>query len=162
MVNPLANSRRCLKSHRYLTPKLRLHLTLQGRRHGSLNRGQPGVLQADPSWPESKATCSPKRRAPSRSGLYRTVLRPPGAQTYWFWKRPEASHRRQPLGVKVRSRIPLQHPLPAYRLRHSRKNRKDSPPTATPSLPFRLYEDFDARGRYQGQGQTDRFRRLQA
>ncbi|WP_397449845.1 MlaD family protein [Pseudomonas sp. NA-150] len=119
-----------------------LHLTLKANRLGSLNRGSPVfykqiqvgqvksyVLSEDQSKVEIKIFIEP-----TYASLVRKHTR--------FWNASGISIDANLSGVKVRSESlssivagGIAFATPEYR--------KDSPPT-DPSLPFRLYEDFDA------------------
>ncbi|MGF6328727.1 paraquat-inducible protein B [Pseudomonas sp. BS3782 TE3695] len=119
-----------------------LHLTIKADRLGSLNRGSPVfykqiqvgqiksyVLSADQSTVELKVFIEP-----TYAGLVRKHTR--------FWNASGISIDANLSGVKVRSES-LASIVAGGIAFATPENRKDSPPT-DPSLPFRLYEDFDA------------------
>ncbi|WP_447794376.1 MULTISPECIES: MlaD family protein [Pseudomonas] len=119
-----------------------LHLTIKADRLGSLNRGSPVfykqiqvgqiksyVLSADQSTVELKVFIEP-----TYANLVRKHTR--------FWNASGISIDANLSGVKVRSES-LASIVAGGIAFATPENRKDSPPT-DPSLPFRLYEDFDA------------------
>jgi paraquat-inducible protein B len=119
-----------------------LHLTLKADRLGSLNRGSPVfykqiqvgqvksyLLSEDQSTVEIKVYIEP-----TYANLVRKHTR--------FWNASGISIDANLSGVKVRSES-LSSIVAGGIAFATPENRKDSPPT-DPSLPFRLYEDFDA------------------
>lgn len=119
-----------------------LHLTLKADRLGSLNRGSPVfykqiqvgqvksyLLSEDQSTVEIKVYIEP-----TYASLVRKHTR--------FWNASGISIDANLSGVKVRSES-LSSIVAGGIAFATPENRKDSPPT-DPSLPFRLYEDFDA------------------
>ncbi|WP_085723970.1 intermembrane transport protein PqiB [Pseudomonas sp. R37(2017)] len=119
-----------------------LHLTIKADRLGSLNRGSPVfykqikvgqiksyVLSEDQSTVELKVFIEP-----TYAKLVRKHTR--------FWNASGISIDANLSGVKVRSES-LASIVAGGIAFATPENRKDSPPT-DPSLPFRLYEDFDA------------------
>jgi paraquat-inducible protein B len=119
-----------------------LHLTLKADRLGSLNRGSPVfykqiqvgqvksyVLSEDQSTVEIKVYIEP-----TYANLVRKHTR--------FWNASGISIDANLSGVKVRSES-LASIVAGGIAFATPEHRKDSPPT-DPSLPFRLYEDFDA------------------
>jgi paraquat-inducible protein B len=119
-----------------------LHLTLKADRLGSLNRGSPVfykqiqvgqvksyVLSEDQSTVEIKVYIQP-----TYANLVRKHTR--------FWNASGISIDANLSGVKVRSES-LASIVAGGIAFATPEHRKDSPPT-DPSLPFRLYEDFDA------------------
>ncbi|BBP57311.1 MlaD family protein [Pseudomonas sp. St316] len=119
-----------------------LHLTLKADRLGSLNRGSPVfykqiqvgqvksyLLSEDQSKVEIKIFIEP-----TYANLVRKHTR--------FWNASGISIDANLSGVKVRSES-LASIVAGGIAFATPENRKDSPPT-DPSLPFRLYEDFDA------------------
>ncbi|TVT80902.1 PqiB family protein [Pseudomonas sp. H3(2019)] len=119
-----------------------LHLTIKADRLGSLNRGSPVFykqiqvgqvksyqLSEDQSTVEIKVFIEP-----TYANLVRKYTR--------FWNASGISIDANLSGVKVRSES-LASIVAGGIAFATPDNRKDSPPT-DPSLPFRLYEDFDA------------------
>ena len=119
-----------------------LHLTIKADRLGSLNRGSPVfykqikvgqiksyVLSEDQSTVELKVFIEP-----TYAKLVRKHTR--------FWNASGISIDANLSGVKVRSES-LASIVAGGIAFATPENRKDSPPT-DPSLPLRLYEDFDA------------------
>ena len=119
-----------------------LHLTVKADRLGSLNRGSPVfykqiqvgqvksyLLSEDQSTVEIKVYIEP-----TYANLVRKHTR--------FWNASGISIDANLSGVKVRSES-LSSIVAGGIAFATPENRKDSPPT-DPSLPFRLYEDFDA------------------
>jgi len=119
-----------------------LHLTLKADRLGSLNRGSPVfykqiqvgqvksyLLSEDQSTVEIKVYIQP-----TYANLVRKHTR--------FWNASGISIDANLSGVKVRSES-LASIVAGGIAFATPEHRKDSPPT-DPSLPFRLYEDFDA------------------
>ena len=119
-----------------------LHLTIKADRLGSLNRGSPVfykqiqvgqvksyLLSEDQSKVEIKVFIEP-----TYASLVRKHTR--------FWNASGISIDANLSGVKVRSES-LASIVAGGIAFATPENRKDSPPT-DPSLPFRLYEDFDA------------------
>ncbi|MDP9655702.1 UNVERIFIED_ORG: paraquat-inducible protein B [Pseudomonas putida] len=119
-----------------------LHLTIKADRLGSLNRGSPVfykqikvgqiksyVLSEDQSTVELKVFIEP-----TYAKLVRKHTR--------FWNASGISIDANLSGVKVRSES-LASIVAGGIAFATPENRKESPPT-DPSLPFRLYEDFDA------------------
>ncbi|NUT76339.1 MCE family protein [Pseudomonas sp. C1C7] len=119
-----------------------LHLTIKADRLGSLNRGSPVfykqikvgqvksyLLSDDQSTVELKVFIEP-----TYAKLVRKHTR--------FWNASGISIDANLSGVKVRSES-LASIVAGGIAFATPDNRKDSPPT-DPSLPFRLYEDFDA------------------
>ncbi|MFY0729258.1 MlaD family protein [Pseudomonas sp. NFX15] len=119
-----------------------LHLTIKADRLGSLNRGSPVfykqikvgqiksyVLSEDQSTVELKVFIEP-----TYANLVRKHTR--------FWNASGVSIDASLSGVKIRSES-LASIVAGGIAFATPENRKDSPPT-DPSLPFRLYEDFDA------------------
>ncbi|MBV7566868.1 intermembrane transport protein PqiB [Pseudomonas sp. PDM27] len=119
-----------------------LHLTIKADRLGSLNRGSPVfykqikvgqiksyVLSEDQSTVELKVFIEP-----TYAKLVRKHTR--------FWNASGVSIDANLSGVKIRSES-LASIVAGGIAFATPENRKDSPPT-DPSLPFRLYEDFDA------------------
>src|SRR3990167_5286101 len=119
-----------------------LHLTIKADRLGSLNRGSPVfykqikvgqvksyLLSEDQSTVELKVFIEP-----TYANLVRKHTR--------FWNASGISIDANLSGVKVRSES-LSSIVAGGIAFATPENRKDSPPTG-PSLPFRLYEDFDA------------------
>lgn len=119
-----------------------LHLTIKADRLGSLNRGSPVfykqikvgqiksyVLSEDQNTVELKVFIEP-----TYAKLVRKHTR--------FWNASGISIDANLSGVKVRSES-LASIVAGGIAFATPENRKDSPPT-DPSLPFRLYEDFDA------------------
>jgi paraquat-inducible protein B len=119
-----------------------LHLTIKADRLGSLNRGSPVfykqiqvgqiksyLLSADQNTVELKVFIEP-----TYASLVRKHTR--------FWNASGISIDANLSGVKVRSES-LASIVAGGIAFATPENRKDSPPT-DPSLPFRLYEDFDA------------------
>lgn len=119
-----------------------LHLTLKADRLGSLNRGSPVfykqiqvgqvksyLLSEDQSTVEVKVYIEP-----TYANLVRKHTR--------FWNASGISIDANLSGLKVRSES-LSSIVAGGIAFATPENRKDSPPT-DPSLPFRLYEDFDA------------------
>ena len=119
-----------------------LHLTIKADRLGSLNRGSPVfykqiqvgqvksyLLSEDQSTVEIKVFIEP-----TYASLVRKHTR--------FWNASGISIDANLSGVKVRSES-LASIVAGGIAFATPENRKDSPPT-DPSLPFRLYEDFDA------------------
>ncbi|MEZ0613857.1 MlaD family protein, partial [Pseudomonas sp. Env-44] len=119
-----------------------LHLTLKADRLGSLNRGSPVfykqiqvgqvksyLLSEDQSTVEIKVYIEP-----TYANLVRKHTR--------FWNASGISIDANLSGLKVRSES-LSSIVAGGIAFATPENRKDSPPT-DPSLPFRLYEDFDA------------------
>ena len=119
-----------------------LHLTIKADRLGSLNRGSPlfykqiqvgqvksYLLSEDQSTVEIKVFIEP-----TYASLVRKHTR--------FWNASGISIDANLSGVKVRSES-LASIVAGGIAFATPENRKDSPPT-DPSLPFRLYEDFDA------------------
>ena len=119
-----------------------LHLTIKADRLGSLNRGSPVfykqikvgqiksyVLSEDQSTVELKVFIEP-----TYAKLVRKHTR--------FWNASGISIDANLSGVKVRSES-LASIVAGGIAFATPENRKDSPPT-DPSLPFSLYEDFDA------------------
>lgn len=119
-----------------------LHLTIKADRLGSLNRGSPVfykqiqvgqvksyLLSEDQSTVEIKVYIEP-----TYANLVRKHTR--------FWNASGISIDANLSGVKVRSES-LSSIVAGGIAFATPENRKDSPPT-DPSLPFRLYEDFDA------------------
>ncbi|MBU6956802.1 MCE family protein [Pseudomonas sp. CVAP len=119
-----------------------LHLTIKADRLGSLNRGSPVfykqiqvgqvksyLLSEDQSTVEIKVFIEP-----TYANLVRKYTR--------FWNASGISIDANLSGVKVRSES-LASIVAGGIAFATPDNRKDSPPT-DPSLPFRLYEDFDA------------------
>ncbi|MDF9903358.1 UNVERIFIED_ORG: paraquat-inducible protein B [Pseudomonas reinekei] len=119
-----------------------LHLTIKADRLGSLNRGSPVfykqikvgqiksyVLSEDQSTVELKVFIEP-----TYAKLVRKHTR--------FWNASGISIDANLSGVKIRSES-LASIVAGGIAFATPENRKDSPPT-DPSLPFRLYEDFDA------------------
>ncbi|NUU37004.1 PqiB family protein [Pseudomonas sp. C2B4] len=119
-----------------------LHLTIKADRLGSLNRGSPVfykqikvgqiksfLLSEDQSTVELKVFIEP-----TYAKLVRKHTR--------FWNASGISIDANLSGVKVRSES-LASIVAGGIAFATPENRKDSPPT-DPSLPFRLYEDFDA------------------
>lgn len=119
-----------------------LHLTLKADRLGSLNRGSPVfykqiqvgqvksyVLSEDQSTVEIKVYIEP-----TYANLVRKHTR--------FWNASGISIDANLSGVKLRSES-LASIVAGGIAFATPEHRKDSPPT-DPSLPFRLYEDFDA------------------
>lgn len=119
-----------------------LHLTIKADRLGSLNRGSPVfykqikvgqvksyLLSEDQSTVELKVFIEP-----TYAKLVRKHTR--------FWNASGISIDANLSGVKVRSES-LASIVAGGIAFATPDNRKDSPPT-DPSLPFRLYEDFDA------------------
>ena len=119
-----------------------LHLTLKADRLGSLNRGSPVfykqiqvgqiksyVLSEDQNTVEIKVFIEP-----TYANLVRKHTR--------FWNASGISIDANLSGVKVRSES-LASIVAGGIAFATPENRKDSPPTDS-SLPFRLYEDFDA------------------
>ncbi|WP_460120867.1 PqiB family protein [Pseudomonas sp. S2_C03] len=119
-----------------------LHLTIKADRLGSLNRGSPVfykqirvgqiksyVLSEDQSTVELKVFIEP-----TYAKLVRKHTR--------FWNASGISIDANLSGVKVRSES-LASIVAGGIAFATPENRKDSPPT-DPSLPFRLYEDYDA------------------
>ncbi|KKA07727.1 mammalian cell entry protein [Pseudomonas ogarae] len=119
-----------------------LHLTLKADRLGSLNRGSPVfykqiqvgqvksyLLSEDQSKVEIKIFIEP-----TYASLVRKHTR--------FWNASGISIDANLSGVKVRSES-LASIVAGGIAFATPESRKDSPPT-DPSLPFRLYEDFDA------------------
>ncbi|WP_313629701.1 MlaD family protein, partial [Pseudomonas sp.] len=119
-----------------------LHLTVKADRLGSLNRGSPVfykqiqvgqvksyLLSEDQSTVEIKLYIEP-----TYAHLVRKHTR--------FWNASGISIDANLSGVKVRSES-LSSIVAGGIAFATPENRKDSPPT-DPSLPFRLYEDFDA------------------
>lgn len=138
-----------------------LHLTIKADRLGSLNRGSPVfykqikvgqiksyVLSEDQSTVELKVFIEP-----TYAKLVRKHTR--------FWNASGISIDANLSGVKVRSES-LASIVAGGIAFATPENRKDSPPT-DPSLPFRLYEDFDAAGAgIRGKGKLSDFEGLQA
>ncbi|NBF03665.1 MCE family protein [Pseudomonas sp. Fl5BN2] len=119
-----------------------LHLTIKAERLGSLNRGSPVfykqiqvgqiksyLLSEDQNTVELKVYIEP-----TYASLVRKHTR--------FWNASGISIDANLSGVKVRSES-LSSIVAGGIAFATPENRKDSPPT-DPSLPFRLYEDFDA------------------
>ncbi|NWA23268.1 MCE family protein [Pseudomonas gingeri] len=119
-----------------------LHITIKADRLGSLNRGSPVfykqiqvgqiksyALSADQNMVELKVFIEP-----TYANLVRKHTR--------FWNASGISIDANLSGVKVRSES-LASIVAGGIAFATPENRKDSPPT-DPSLPFRLYEDFDA------------------
>jgi paraquat-inducible protein B len=119
-----------------------LHLTVKADRLGSLNRGSPVfykqiqvgevksyLLSEDQNTVEIKVFIEP-----AYAKLVRKYTR--------FWNASGISIDANLSGVKVRSES-LASIVAGGIAFATPENRKDSPPT-DPSLPFRLYEDFDA------------------
>ncbi|VVN38757.1 hypothetical protein PS673_05250 [Pseudomonas fluorescens] len=119
-----------------------LHLTIKADRLGALNRGSPVfykqikvgqiksyVLSEDQNTVELKVFIEP-----TYAKLVRKHTR--------FWNASGISIDANLSGVKVRSES-LASIVAGGIAFATPENRKDSPPT-DPSLPFRLYEDFDA------------------
>eukprot|EP01132_Coremiostelium_polycephalum_P020312 gene20312-24128_t len=119
-----------------------LHLTIKADRLGSLNRGSPVfykqiqvgqvksyLLSEDQTTVEIKVYIEP-----TYASLVRKHTR--------FWNASGISIDANLSGVKVRSES-LASIVAGGIAFATPENRKDSPPT-DPSLPFRLYEDFDA------------------
>ena len=119
-----------------------MHLTLKADRLGSLNRGSPVfykqiqvgqvksyLLSEDQSTVEIKVYIEP-----TYANLVRKHTR--------FWNASGISIDANLSGLKVRSES-LSSIVAGGIAFATPENRKDSPPT-DPSLPFRLYEDFDA------------------
>ena len=119
-----------------------LHLTVMAERLGSLNRGSPVfdkqiqvgevksyLLSEDQNTVEVKVYIEP-----TYANLVRKHTR--------FWNASGISIDANLSGVKVRSES-LSSIVAGGIAFATPENRKDSPPT-DPSLPFRLYEDFDA------------------
>lgn len=119
-----------------------LHLTIKADRLGSLNRGSPVfykliqvgqvksyLLSEDQSTVEIKVYIEP-----TYASLMRKHTR--------LWNASGISIDANLSGVKVRSES-LSSIVAGGIAFATPENRKDSPPT-DPSLPFRLYEDFDA------------------
>jgi len=119
-----------------------LHLTIKAERLGSLNRGSPVfykqiqvgqiksfLLSEDQNTVELKVYIEP-----TYANLVRKHTR--------FWNASGISIDANLSGVKVRSES-LSSIVAGGIAFATPENRKDSPPT-DPSLPFRLYEDFDA------------------
>lgn len=119
-----------------------LHLTVKAERLGSLDRGSPVfykqiqvgqvksyLLSADQNTVEIKVYIEP-----TYASLVRKHTR--------FWNASGISIDANLSGVKVRSES-LASIVAGGIAFATPENRKDSPPT-DPSLPFRLYEDFDA------------------
>ncbi|WPN46444.1 MULTISPECIES: intermembrane transport protein PqiB [unclassified Pseudomonas] len=119
-----------------------LHLTIKADRLGSLNRGSPVfykqikvgqiksyILSEDQSTVELKVFIEP-----TYAKLVRKHTR--------FWNASGVSIDANLSGVKIRSES-LASIVAGGIAFATPENRKDSPPT-DPSLPFRLYEDFDA------------------
>jgi len=119
-----------------------LHLSLKADRLGSLNRGSPVfykqiqvgqiksyVLSEDQNTVEIKVFIEP-----TYANLVRKHTR--------FWNASGISIDANLSGVKLRSES-LASIVAGGIAFATPENRKDSPPT-DPSLPFRLYEDFDA------------------
>lgn len=119
-----------------------LHLTVKAERLGSLNRGSPVfykqiqvgevksyLLSEDQNTVEVKVYIEP-----TYAKLVRKHTR--------FWNASGISIDANLSGVKVRSES-LSSIVAGGIAFATPENRKDSPPT-DPSLPFRLYEDFDA------------------
>ena len=119
-----------------------LHLTVKAERLGSLDRGSPVfykqiqvgqvksyLLSADQNTVEVKIYIEP-----TYANLVRKHTR--------FWNASGISIDANLSGVKVRSES-LASIVSGGIAFATPENRKDSPPT-DPSLPFRLYEDFDA------------------
>ncbi|EJM38028.1 qaraquat-inducible protein B [Pseudomonas sp. GM33] len=119
-----------------------LHLTIKADRLGSLNRGSPVfykqikvgqiksyVLSEDQSTVELKVFIEP-----TYAKLVRKHTR--------FWNASGISIDANLSGVKIRSES-LASIVAGGIAFATPENRKESPPT-DPSLPFRLYEDFDA------------------
>ena len=119
-----------------------LHLTVKAERLGSLDRGSPVfykqiqvgqvksyLLSADQNTVEIKVYIEP-----TYANLVRKHTR--------FWNASGISIDANLSGVKVRSES-LASIVSGGIAFATPENRKDSPPT-DPSLPFRLYEDFDA------------------
>ena len=119
-----------------------LHLTVKAERLGSLDRGSPVfykqiqvgqvksyLLSADQNTVEVKIYIEP-----TYASLVRKHTR--------FWNASGISIDANLSGVKVRSES-LASIVSGGIAFATPENRKDSPPT-DPSLPFRLYEDFDA------------------
>lgn len=119
-----------------------LHLTIKADRLGSLNRGSPVfykqiqvgqvksyLLSEDQNTVEIKVFIEP-----TYANLVRKHTR--------FWNASGISIDANLSGVKVRSES-LASIVAGGIAFATPENRRDSPPT-DPSLPFRLYEDFDA------------------
>ena len=119
-----------------------LHLTIKAERLGSLNRGSPVfykqiqvgqiksfLLSEDQNTVELKVYIEP-----TYANLVRKHTR--------FWNASGISIDANLSGVKVRSES-LSSIVAGGIAFATPDNRRDSPPT-DPSLPFRLYEDFDA------------------
>ncbi|WP_095060051.1 intermembrane transport protein PqiB [Pseudomonas sp. Irchel s3f7] len=119
-----------------------LHLTIKADRLGSLNRGSPVfykqikvgeiksyILSEDQSTVELKVFIEP-----TYAKLVRKHTR--------FWNASGVSIDASLSGVKIRSES-LASIVAGGIAFATPENRKDSPPT-DPSLPFRLFEDFDA------------------
>ncbi|AJO80661.1 MULTISPECIES: PqiB family protein [Pseudomonas] len=119
-----------------------LHLTIKADRLGSLNRGSPVfykqiqvgqvksyLLSEDQNTVEIKVFIEP-----TYANLVRKHTR--------FWNASGVSIDANLSGVKVRSES-LASIVAGGIAFATPENRRDSPPT-DPSLPFRLYEDFDA------------------
>ncbi|AXK53833.1 MULTISPECIES: PqiB family protein [Pseudomonas] len=119
-----------------------LHLTIKAERLGSLSRGSPVfykqiqvgqiksfLLSEDQNTVELKVYIEP-----TYANLVRKHTR--------FWNASGISIDANLSGVKVRSES-LSSIVAGGIAFATPENRKDSPPT-DPSLPFRLYEDFDA------------------
>ncbi|AMB84283.1 mammalian cell entry protein [Pseudomonas agarici] len=119
-----------------------LHITIKADRLGSLNRGSPvfykqiqvGQIKSFALSPDQNMVELKVFIEPTYANLVRKHTR--------FWNASGISIDANLSGVKVRSES-LASIVAGGIAFATPENRKDSPPT-DPSLPFRLYEDFDA------------------
>ncbi|WP_338526313.1 MlaD family protein [Pseudomonas batumici] len=119
-----------------------LHITIKADRLGSLNRGSPvfykqiqvGQIKSYALSPDQNMVELKVFIEPTYANLVRKHTR--------FWNASGISIDANLSGVKVRSES-LASIVAGGIAFATPENRKDSPPT-DPSLPFRLYEDFDA------------------
>ncbi|MFC3940121.1 MCE family protein [Pseudomonas gingeri NCPPB 3146 = LMG 5327] len=119
-----------------------LHITIKAERLGSLNRGSPvfykqiqvGQIKSFALSPDQNMVELKVFIEPAYANLVRKHTR--------FWNASGISIDANLSGVKVRSES-LASIVAGGIAFATPENRKDSPPT-DPSLPFRLYEDFDA------------------
>ncbi|KPA89984.1 MULTISPECIES: PqiB family protein [Pseudomonas] len=119
-----------------------LHITIKADRLGSLNRGSPvfykqiqvGQIKSYALSPDQNMVELKVFIEPAYASLVRKHTR--------FWNASGISIDANLSGVKLRSES-LASIVAGGIAFATPENRKDSPPT-DPSLPFRLYEDFDA------------------
>ncbi|QXI27779.1 PqiB family protein [Pseudomonas vanderleydeniana] len=119
-----------------------LHITIKADRLGSLNRGSPvfykqiqvGQIKSYALSPDQNMVELKVFIEPAYANLVRKHTR--------FWNASGISIDANLSGVKLRSES-LASIVAGGIAFATPENRKDSPPT-DPSLPFRLYEDFDA------------------